>query len=437
MLRRTLLALIVVCFAGGAAAEEKPKTVTEKPANPESPVVPEKPEAVRRLDEANELARAGKTAAAMPIWTEVLPQLPDDLKSAVHLDLGLACKKYGKLPEAWHHLTAYTKLTPKPDAQGKEALAQVETALSRSFARVKVVSRPAGAVVYFGDSQSGTGHPCPLLWWFKPGQHKLTLTLPGHESSVVEIKAGLPGSEKLESFQLFADEREGELHVKGPEVGARVFVNGQEKGTVPLTVKLKPGTYQLMVSRPGRPVWKREVTIPPGGDVTKRPRLPRMMGDKSKGGSLLPTLTSTDSGERKISATEAAIATREAMDGKVSLWKWSLVGGGGAMVVVGGILQVVGYRRNEDLRASYPDGTLGTKAPAEYPLLYKQGYDNDVKPLATTAYALYGIGAAAAITGGLLLLLEDSPAQGMAADRGWLTPTVVPGGAGISCGFGF
>jgi hypothetical protein len=432
MLSRILLVITMVCLATAAVAEEKPKDTTAP-----DPVAPEKPEAVRRLDEANELARSGKAAAAMPIWAEVLPQLPDDLRPAVHLDLGMACKKYGKLPEAWHHLTAYAKLAPKPDAKGKEALEQVDAALTRGFARVKVVSRPAGATVYFGDSQSGTGHPCPLIWWFKPGQHKITLALAGHENATVEIKAGLPGSEKLESFQLFADEREGELHVKGPEVGAKVFVNGQEKGTVPLTVKLKPGTHQLMVSRPGRPAWKREVIMPPGGKVTKRPRLPRMMGDHSSGGSLLPTMTDSNSGRKKTSATHAAIATREAMEGKVSLWKWSLVGGGGAMIVVGGILQIVGYRRNEDLHTSYPDGTLGSKAPAEYPLLYKQGYDNDVKPLATTAYALYSLGAAAAITGGILLLLEDSPDRGIASSRGWLAPTVVPGGAGISCGFGF
>jgi len=430
----------MLCLASGhGSAEEKPgkpKPGDKGKAEAAKPEPPKKSEAELRLEEADNLAANGKVAAAMPIWEEVLPALPDDQKPRVHLALGLACKKYGKLPLAWHHLTAHARLAARPDEAGEKARGQVEKALGRSYARVKIAARPVGARIHLGEKAEGPGHPAPLVWWFKPGPHKLALTLKGHETSVVEIKAGLPGSEKLESFQLFADEREGELHIKGPEVGANVFLDGKERGTIPLVVKIKPGTYELMISRPGRPVWKREVTVPPGGKVTKRPRLPRMLGDKSKGGSLLPAVTDSHKATGNQSATQVAVEARAAMEGPVSWWKWSLVGGGGTMILVGGILQIVGYQRNEDLREAYPDGTLGTKVPAQYPVLYKQGYDNDVKPMATTAYVLYGLGAAAAVTGGLLLVLEDAPARGVAAAK-WVTPALLPGGAGVSCGFEF
>jgi len=114
--------------------------------------------------------------------------------------------------------------------------------------------------------------------------------------------------------------------------------------------------------------------------------------------------------------------------GKGNLWKWGLVGGGGAMVLGGGIMHGLAFSKNSDLMDKYPDGTADNPQPAENKQLYQDAYDEEVQPKLMGAYALYGLGAAAAITGGVLLFLDSGDGGTTSA----VTPMYVPGGSGVA-----
>jgi len=89
------------------------------------------------------------------------------------------------------------------------------------------------------------------------------------------------------------------------------------------------------------------------------------------------------------------------------VWKWSLFGGGMGMVAAGAILQVMAYNKDQDLRKKWdPTGAADRGEFDEIAASYSSAFNSDVKPLAYTAYALYGVGGAAAAAG-LTFLVAD------------------------------
>lgn len=111
-------------------------------------------------------------------------------------------------------------------------------------------------------------------------------------------------------------------------------------------------------------------------------------------------------------------------------WKWALVGGGAATVVVGAILGGVASSKNEDLKAQYPDGQPGNLNPYEYGEAYEAAYDEDVQPKLTASYVLYGVGGAAAVAGGIFLILDV--VKGDEATAVSIAPMTSPEGPGAA-----
>ncbi len=115
-------------------------------------------------------------------------------------------------------------------------------------------------------------------------------------------------------------------------------------------------------------------------------------------------------------------------------WPWVTVGTGAGMMVVGGILHLVGYDRNESLRdkysnpVTYPDGVLAQE-------LFDDAYSNEVKPLITSTYVLYGVGGATVVAGLVWMLLDDPAEQSASAFQ--LVPMFGPGEAGAQIQVGF
>jgi len=116
--------------------------------------------------------------------------------------------------------------------------------------------------------------------------------------------------------------------------------------------------------------------------------------------------------------------------------EWALVGSGVALIATGGILHGLAYSTNQDLydkygdTSKYPDGAAADK-------LYDQAYDDDVQPKEYTAYALYGVGAAAATVGAVLLLTAEGPAEAGTSHSFHLSPFSLPGGSGAVMTFEF
>ena len=387
----------------------------------------EKLDPATQLQAAEELATAGRVAEAMEIWEAVLPEVGTAQAALLHARLGLGYRKFGKLPEAWHHLTRHTQSTGSPDPKAGESLAQLDKALPKNWAKFEVRTKPSAAKIYFGDKAEGSSFESPMVWWFKLGSHKLHLVKPAFEPVTVTLKVEVAGGAQVASFHLKEDQRDGILQVKGPEGGAQVFIDGLLEGTIPFHRKIKAGTYELMVGRPGLPVWKKTVVVPPGGTAIERPRLKAESDD-----SLLPSVTDTKTVER---LPEVDVSKPVEPPSKLpAWWKFAVAGGGVALVAIGGGLNAAAISRNDELKQQYPDGTdYWYPAPAENPVKYEDAYNGEVVPMATTAYILYGVGAAAAVTGTILLFVPEDDAPAKAT----LAPIIAPDTAGFSFSLGF
>jgi len=116
-------------------------------------------------------------------------------------------------------------------------------------------------------------------------------------------------------------------------------------------------------------------------------------------------------------------------------WKWSLVGGGAALVLTGVVLQVVANNKDQDLRKDYPGEVTDFTEWQVNRKGYEDGFNNEVKPLAYGAYAMYGIGGAAAATGLVFLIADWSRPTAPATAR--VRPLMAPDVLGLTIDLDF
>ena len=89
------------------------------------------------------------------------------------------------------------------------------------------------------------------------------------------------------------------------------------------------------------------------------------------------------------------------------VWKWALLGGGVGLIATGAILQVVAYNKDQDLQEKFDPAGIANETDFKINTKdYNDAFASDVKPLAYGAYALYGVGGAAAAAG-LTFLISD------------------------------
>jgi len=362
-----------------------------------------------RLAKARELADGGRLAEAMKVWEDVVGLLPEGERTPVHLELAKACRKFGRLAEAWYHFDKYIRTAAQPVPEATTERETVEKALARTHCRVDFSSEPAGAVLHFDETGEGPGYATPFTFWVKPGMQMLTGMLDGYEMRSIQFASCAAGSSAAQKLTLTPLEQFGVLQLAGQEIGAEVFLNGRPEGTIPFRKKVAAGTWEVVVSKPGRPAWRAQIVVPAGGTVVERPDIPK----SGKIEEIRPVETGDEGGS--------------------SWWKWAMVGGGVALVGVGGTLNGMAYTRNEDLKKKYPDGTLWNPVSPKVPALYQQEYDNDVQPMATGAWILYGVGGAAAVAGAVLLIVDAASEPGKAT----VVPLVDGDVLGMSATFSF
>ena len=116
-------------------------------------------------------------------------------------------------------------------------------------------------------------------------------------------------------------------------------------------------------------------------------------------------------------------------------WKWSLFGGGMGLVAVGAILQVVAFDKDQQLRKDYPGDVTDITVWQANRKSYQDGFNNDVKPMVYGAYAMYGIGGAAAATGLTFLIADWSKPSTPEVVR--VRPLVVPDVLGMTIDLDF
>ncbi len=115
-----------------------------------------------------------------------------------------------------------------------------------------------------------------------------------------------------------------------------------------------------------------------------------------------------------------------------SLWvEWTIFGSGVAIAATGGVLNILAASRAQELNDDYPPVPNNPTQNLKNQKDYNDAFESDVNPKLWGAYALYGIGAAAAITGATLLILNSSKGPEEAAGFQFL-PMVSPEGNGLA-----
>ncbi|MBM4354171.1 MAG: hypothetical protein FJ109_10310 [Deltaproteobacteria bacterium] len=401
-LLHALLAATVMLFPGRfAAAQDK--------------------DPIALFNEASDLADKGLFEEAVAIWLMVADAIPEKYRPVVQVNLGLAYKKLGKLPQAWHHLNRYLEVKPD-DAEAAAWLQGVVADLRKTHVLCHVRCQPADARL-FVQGESKDAYRCPLDWWFEPGKRLLRGEKEGFDQKleVVEVAAGK--AEQDISIVLVPVEQWGYLEVQGAGKSIQVFLNGMLEGRVPFRRKLKPGTYELMVGRPGELPWKKTVVVAASETVVEKPEVANPVEKPPE-----------DDLSAQLGTPVHVAAKAETRGNSGAWWKWTLLGAGVAAAATGGTFGYLAMKRNDELKGEYPDGTDESPAPVQHQELYDKAYDDEVQPKVISSYVLYGIGGAMAITGGILLLVStDSDEEGKDREgKLGLAPVALPGGAAMS-----
>ena len=350
------------------------------------------------FNQASDLADAGKLEQAVSIWLLVQDTIPAKYRPVVQVNLGLAFKKMGRFPEAWHHLRMFLK--SGDDADALAWVQQVEESMAETHVKYTVSCEPDDARVYLQSGGAEKGYDCPATWWFKPGKQAVRVEREGYKNAITLLD--VPADKKVAEtvVKLVSAAVWGYLVIEGDARSVQVFIDGMLEGKVPFKRKLKPGNYEIMVGPPGKLPWKKKITVVTGKTITEKPVIAQKTVAKVEpkpDGDTPPGVEQIDITKQPDNA-----AKRE----RSNVGPWLTVGGGAALLVVGGILQGAAYSANEQLRSDYPDGSDGNPVPASNMTAYEQGYEDDVRPKQIASYVLYGVGGAATAAGVVWLIVN-------------------------------
>ena len=123
-----------------------------------------------------------------------------------------------------------------------------------------VQSRPEGARLLIDDQDQGV---TPLTVRVSPGTHVLQLRAGAAEPRVIPLQIR-PGVQTAQYVELMGVASTGVLEVRSEPSTARVTIDGQPRGSTPLTLRdVAPGSYQVVLERAG---WKstQVVRVEPG-----------------------------------------------------------------------------------------------------------------------------------------------------------------------------
>ncbi len=151
--------------------------------------------------------------------------------------------------------------------------------------KVRIDSAPQGAAVYLGDKGCGILGYTPWEGRLVRGEHTLLLEAKGFKDTTKTITVRRTRSTQ-ETFVPMAQVEEGTLEIRGDAgtdvVGAEVWVDGQLKGNVPMTLTLVKGRHLLEIKKEGFDTTTQWIETKPGERMSMTPGL-----KSSSRGSLL------------------------------------------------------------------------------------------------------------------------------------------------------
>jgi len=313
---------------------------------------------------ALELATAGKMAEAIVMWDDLLDELEGSALLDTHVNLSVAYERLGRLPESWHHLALYLR----------ESTGQGQTDAAAEKALRKLEEKLAKDHVKVGISCEPDG------------------------TSLAVKSQG----------------------TQGPATSTH---------SCPLTWWFTPGKHTVVATHAGYKQKEELLDIPalgaPGVFVVKLEKEP----DIAKAAPPKPAAQIEPLPADKPHPAKGPVVTTGPEPDDGQSWGPVITASGGALLLVaGGVVQYMGYSKNQDLLDRYPQGTKDYNEFVKNSEEYDAAFESDVAPLQATSYVLYGVGAAAVIGGAAWLLLDSgdgSPAPVTIA------PMAAPGAVGF------
>jgi hypothetical protein len=369
--------------------------------------VPASAQEKRSADELEKLSQSALTLAsegrfqdAIDLWEDLLDEVPAETALDLHVNIAVAWQRLGKEPEAWYHLDRYVQGAKSPDKAVVAERTKLAKKLAGDHVRVSFACEPTGALLRFDQGSRAKSYPCPLVWWMVPGKQTVSAEKAGYDQTTRSFMVPKNAQEASQTISLEQKVELGELKVLGQGRAIQVFLDGMLEGIVPFSRKLKPGTYELMVGKPGKPPWKKTITIEPGKTLVEEPPVeePEALADT---GETVP-------GGVAVAPVENQITKPATLEPRSHVLEWSLIGGGGAMVAAGGLFHLLAYLKDQDLRDEHNPNEAGlSKEEFEQRVGdYQDAWDEEVLPRGVAAYVLYGVGAASAVTGAVLMAVD-------------------------------
>lgn len=371
-----VLLLMVGGAAGGVAAETKADRLHKKMI---------------------ELFKAGKYRETVDV-TKRLYELTKKAKYLVNI--GTCFDQLKDDEQAIHYYQKFLRedatspLRPRIGAKVEE----IRTRLSQHKREVSFVTEPSGAeLVIDGRTLLTT----PVTVWLTFGKHQVELRKPGHVTKRVTLTVA-SGPLLQRDYKLEMVKKVAYLVVNSNVDGARVFIGKRLMGLTPLPrTAIEPGSYMLRVVSPKHREWRNPVTLETNQATVVQADL---------------TLSEVVSSGTSVK--------------KMRLAGWILLGIGAALVVSGGAVHGLGYKKIKDANDQLnPKVKAGTAVQADFDS-YNSKYTSGTN-MYKAAYALYGIGGAALVTSVVLLVVKPKSAETITSQRFRLVPSLGPTSVGL------
>jgi len=197
--------------------------------------------------------KAGDTKRAVSQFRQVLRKAPS-AKAALYL--GVALLKLDRLGPAKKAFEKALALGPS-DAKRTAILGLIQSIVERDVATVNLKSEPPGATVFVDGKASGR---TPIALSLPSGLRKLRVEHDGYEVKERKFKLRY-GRESRLNVRLVA--KPCELTVE-TVASARVSVDGKRGVSAAKTIRLRPGTHRIQVSRKHYKTLAEKVECNPG-----------------------------------------------------------------------------------------------------------------------------------------------------------------------------
>jgi hypothetical protein len=257
------------------------------------------------------------------------------------------------------------------------------------------------ASVFVDGAESGRT-PLTQTVALNPGTHHIEVRREGYRTATADIKLDLGAVADVtlepEVDAAAVGQSGGTLALTVSESDAKVSIDGRPPEALTGTIRLPVGPHHVSLTRAGFEPAELDVTIARGATFNTAV-------------NLQPDAQTRD-------AYLAGIHTRRA-------WGWSIAGVGIAALITGSVIFAIGHSDLNSANANYNtvyqsfargargycDPQLGPPPACAVMLADANQRIDDANTKLTISYIVGGVGAAAAITGAVLLLTNDDPAK--------------------------